>query len=71
MKNYTLPELAAKTDREWFSADEICGVLNTNPQTLRTTARQRPELLGFPSIVSGNRVRFPRIPFLRHMGVNI
>lgn len=71
MKNYTLPELVAKTDREWFSADEICGVLNTNPQTLRTTARQRPELLGFPSIVSGNRVRFPRIPFLRHMGVNI
>ena len=38
MKNYTLPELAAKTDREWFSADEICSVLNTNPQTLRTTA---------------------------------
>ena len=71
MKNYTLPELAAKTDREWFSADEICSVLNTNPHTLRTTARQRPELLGFPSIVSGNRVRFPRIPFLRHMGVNI
>lgn len=71
MKNYTLPELAAKKDREWFSADEICGVLNTNPQTLRTTARQRPELLGFPAIVSGNRVRFPRIPFLRHMGVNI
>jgi hypothetical protein len=71
MKNYTLTELAAKTDREWFSADEICSVLNTNPQTLRTTARQRPELLGFPAIVSGNRVRFPRIPFLRHMGVNI
>lgn len=71
MKNYTLPELAAKTDREWFTAVEICGVLNMDPQTLRLTARQRPELLGFPATISGTRVRFPRIPFLRHMGVNI
>ena len=71
MKNYTLPELVAKTDREWFTAEEICRVLNMDPQTLRLTARQRPELLGFPSVISGCRVRFPRIPFLRHMGVNI
>ena len=71
MKNLTLPELSAKTDREWFTSDEICGVLNMDPQTLRLTARQRPELLGFPAIVCGTRVRFPRIPFLRHMGVNI
>lgn len=71
MKNLTLPELALKTDREWFTSDEICGVLNMDPQTLRLTARQRPELLGFPAIVSGTRVRFPRIPFLRYMGVNI
>ena len=71
MKNMTLAELTAKTDREWFTAMEICGVLNMDPQTLRLTARQRPELLGFPAIVSGARVRFPRIPFLRHMGVEI
>jgi len=71
MKTYTLPELAAKTDREWFTAEEICGVLNMNPQFLRDTARQRPELLGFPSIVAGSRVRFPRIPFLECMGVSI
>lgn len=71
MKNYTLPELAAKTDREWFSADEISSVLNMDPQTLRLTARQQPHLLGFPSVITGSRVRFPRIPFLRYMGVNI
>ena len=71
MKSLTLPELAVKTDREWFTSDEICGVLNMDPQTLRLTARQRPELLGFPAIVSGTRVRFPRIPFLRYMGVNV
>ena len=71
MKTYTLPELAAKTDREWFTAEEICGVLNMNPQFLRDTARQRPELLGFPAIIAGSRVRFPRIPFLECMGVNV
>ena len=70
-KTYTLPELTVKTDREWFTAVEIAGVLNMDPQTLRLTARQRPELLAFPSLVIGTRVRFPRIPFLRYMGVNI
>ena len=70
MKTYTLPELAVKRDREWFTAEEVCGVLHADPQTLRLTARQRPELLGFPAIVMGNRVRFPRIPFLRYMGVH-
>lgn len=71
MKNYTLPELVQKADREFFTAAEICSVLGMDPQTLRDTARQRPELLGFPAILSGARVRFPRIPFLRFMGVNI
>lgn len=68
----TLPQLQQITDREFFTADEICGVLGRNPQTLRDTARQRPELLGFPAIVtSKHRVLFPRIPFLRYMGVVI
>lgn len=71
MKTFTLPELAQKADREFFTAAEICGVLEMDPQTLRDTARQRPELLGFPAILTGTRVRFPRIPFLRFMGVNI
>ena len=71
MKTFTLPELTVKADREFFTAAEICGVLEMDPQTLRDTARQRPELLGFPAILTGTRVRFPRIPFLRFMGVNI
>lgn len=71
MKTYTLPELAQKADREFFTADEVCNVLGTNPQTIRDTARQRPELLGFPVMITGCRVRIPRIPFLRFMGVNI
>lgn len=71
MKTYTLPELTMRVDREWFTVTEISGVLNTNPHTIRITARQRPDLLGFPVIVAGNRVKIPRIPFLRYMGVNV
>jgi len=71
MKTFTLPELTQKADREFFTADEICGVLGMDPQTIRDTARQRPELLGFPTVITGCRVRIPRIPFLRFMGVNI
>lgn len=71
MKTFTLPELASKTDREYFTAAEICGVLEMDPHTIRLCARQRPELLGFPAIITGSRVKFPRIPFLRFMGVNI
>lgn len=71
MKTYTLPELTVKRDREFFTAAEVCGVLGADPNTIRFTARQRPELLGFPVIIAGNRVKIPRIPFLRFMGVNI
>lgn len=70
MKEMTLTELADST-KEFFTADEIAGVLGSNPQTIRTAAKQKPELLGFPSVVIGNRVKFPRIPFLRHMGINV
>lgn len=71
MNSPTLPELTQKTNREFFTAAEVCGVLSMDPQTIRDTARQRPELLGFPVILTGTRVRIPRIPFLRFMGVNI
>lgn len=68
---YTLPELTQRTSREYFTAEEVSGVLGMDPHTIRLTARQRPELLGFPTIITGTRVRIPRIPFLRFMGVNI
>lgn len=71
MRKYTLPELAARHDTEYFTVQDISGVLGSDPQTIRITARQRPELLGFPVILIGNRVKIPRIPFLRHMGVCI
>lgn len=71
MKTYTLQELVQRVDREFFTPQDVCGVLGADPQTIRIAARQRPEWLGFPVILVGNRVKIPRIPFLRYMGVAI
>ncbi len=46
---------------------QVASVLNSDPQQIRATAKQRPELLGFPVIIVGNRVKIPREPFLKFM----
>lgn len=73
----TLEDLIA-SDKAFLTADDVAGVLGSCPHTIRLTAKQRPELLGFPVVVLGNpkdinyaRVKIPRIPFLRFMGVRI
>ena len=71
VEKYTLPELVQRVDKEFFTPQDVCFVLRLDPQTIRLQARLRPELLGFPVIVIGSRVRIPRIPFLRYMGVVI
>lgn len=70
-KKYTLPELARRTDTEFFTPQDVSQVLGADPQTIRLTAKLRPDLLGFPVILMGSRVRIPRIPFLRFMGVDV
>ncbi len=71
-KQLSLSDLAA-LDCDFLTADQICGVLQCDPHTIRLTAKQRPELLGFPVIVLGSsdyaRVKIPRVPFLRFMGL--
>ena len=63
----TLEEI--KASRQIFlKPADISGVLQCDPQTIRVTARQSPELLGFPFTFNGNRMRIPRIPFLRFLG---
>lgn len=48
---------------------QVAPIIGSDPQTLRMWARQRPDLLGFPAVCIGNRVKIPRVPFLRFMGV--
>ena len=64
----TLAELRA-SDKAFFTPSDVSGVLGSDPQTIRVTARQRPDLIGFSFTFVGNRMKIPRIPFLRFLGV--
>lgn len=66
----TLEELCA-SEKAFFTPGDICGVLGANPQTIRVTARQRPDMIGYEFTFIGNRMKIPKIPFLRFMGINI
>lgn len=52
-------------DKVTINADQAAEVLGCNANSIRQAARQRPELLGFPTIIIGHRVLIPRLPFLR------
>ena len=62
-------EQIQNSDKLFLSPVEVAPVLGSDPHTVRCTARQRPELLGFPFTFSGNRMKIPRIPFLKWLGV--
>lgn len=63
----TLEEIAIST-KEVLTPAEVAPLLHTTDQSIRVCARQRPDLLGFPTIIMGSRVRIPRLPFLAYMG---
>lgn len=60
-----------KTDKMFLTPNDICRVLGSDPQTIRVTARQRPDLIGYEFTFVGNRMKIARIPFLRFMGIII
>ena len=66
----TLEEIK-NSDKLFLAPGDICGVLGTDPHTIRVTAKQRPDLLGFHFTFTGNRMKVPRIPFLRFLGVDV
>lgn len=55
-------------DTATITAEIASKVLRCNPNSIRQTAKLRPELLGFPVIRIGNETKIPRIPFLRYLG---
>lgn len=58
-----------KESKELFlTPADIAEVLQTNPQLIRITAREAPQLLGFPVVVVGTRTKIPRRPFLAFLG---
>jgi hypothetical protein len=62
----TLEELEA-LPTEILTCQQIAPLLGANPATIHGQATDRPELLGFPVIVMGRRVKIPKAAFLRFM----
>lgn len=59
-----LEKLKALPD-ETITVAQVAKVLRVDPQSIREAARQRPDLLGFPVIVYGRKVKIPRKPFIK------
>lgn len=62
----TLAEIEALPS-EVLTCQQIAPVLGANPATIHLQATDRPELLGFPVIVMGSRVKVPKAAFIRFM----
>ena len=59
------------SDKVFLTPADVAPILGMDPHSIRLIARQRPELLKFEFIISGNRTKIPRIPFLRYIGINV
>lgn len=66
MQRMTLDELAA-LPVEVLTPAQVAPVLHLDQDTIRGQERTCPELLGFPVVVAGNRVKIPKRPFLTFM----
>lgn len=62
----TLDEIKLMAD-EVITPYVAAKVLKCNPQWIRVTARKNRKLLGFPIIIVGNRIKIPRLAFIRFM----
>lgn len=54
-------------DRDFLTAEEVSEILDASPQGIRSQAQDDPAKLGFPVIVTGRRVRIPRLGFLHYV----
>ena len=66
----TIAEIQA-SDKVFLTPGDIGPVLGSTPHTIRVIARQRPDLIGYEFTFTGNRMKIPRIPFLRFIGASI
>jgi len=60
----TLAEAKASA-AQWLTPAQAASIIGCDQQTLRVTARQYPERLGFPFLFIGNRMKIHREPFIR------
>lgn len=51
--------------REFVNSADIAKIIGMDPYALTLAAREAPQELGFPCMVVGRRVRFPRRAFIK------
>lgn len=62
----TLKEIE-QSEKEMLTCSDVSEVLKCNPYSLHIQAQKSPDRLGFRVVCIGNRVKIPRIPFLKFM----
>lgn len=62
----SLDDIRAMT-KEVITPGVAAKVLGCDPMWIRLVARKDPARLGFPTICMGNRVKIPRLAFIRFM----
>ena len=53
------------SEKDMLTCADIAEVLGFNAYMIHIQAQQRPEMLGFPVVCKGNRVKIPRLPFIQ------
>ena len=66
MEKLTLDEIE-ELDCEVLTCKQVAPILGSNQQTIHQQAMERPELLGFPVIIHGTRVKIPKRAFVNFM----
>jgi len=54
-------------DKLLLTVADVAPVLECNPNDVRGQAHDKPEMLGFPVLIYGTRVKIPRLPFIQFM----
>lgn len=66
----TLEEIRSST-KLFITAGDIAPLLESDPHTIRCSAREQPDLMGFAFTMVGNRMKIPRLAFLKWLGLEV
>ncbi len=53
--------------RDWLTCEQVAPVLGADRANIHDQAVTDPAALGFPVVVIKNRVKIPKLPFVRFM----
>ena len=62
----TLTDIEA-INQDMLTLAMVAEYLGVSPQAIRVQAKSRPDLLGFPVIVIGSRVKIPKNAFIKFL----